>query len=202
MLASIFLVASLFGTSTIAQTIAPSYNVSVYSYKNVDQTYGGLYLGNAGDGEIARLYEFFQLPNYTAGTVITSATFNFYYDGPYLNAAGPHDLYITSNTWNGSTITWANQPGPVGGVITSFNLTAIGLVTVDLTSSVNAAYQSGGPFSFLVKSPIEGSTKNDWRYVSGESLIVTIAAVPEPETYLMLLLGIGLVGIAIRRRTA
>lgn len=203
MLAGAFVAAALFGANAIAQTIAPSQNVSIYTSQSNANTYSnGPFVGNAGDGEISRLYEQFVLPSYTAGTVVTSATLNLHYDGPYNGATGPLDFYSTSNAWNGASITWLNQPGAVGGVITSFNLTTTGVVTIDLTASANAAYQNGGVFSFLVKSPNEGSRLNDWRYIRDESLTVNIAAVPEPASYAMLLLGIGLVGVWVRRRAA
>ena len=77
------------------------------------------------------------------------------------------------------------------------------------------AFPSDGPYSFDVTTVVAGALENGWSHVgfslrdvafgSGLSsrnnyLTVTAAVIPEPETYAMLLAGLGLVGFIIRRR--
>jgi hypothetical protein len=62
----------------------------------------------------------------------------------------------------------------------------------DWTPGVSFSVSAGGSLSFML-----ASTDADQFYVSG---MTVTAAIPEPETYAMLLAGLGLLGFAARRR--
>ncbi len=73
-------------------------------------------------------------------------------------------------------------------------------------NGVVAAAAVGTDLNFFMFSLPEGvATKEQFAGVwsfDGEKLSYTVAAIPEPETYAMLLAGLGLIGFAARRRAA
>jgi hypothetical protein len=84
-----------------------------------------------------------------------------------------------------------------------------GVTAVVLTSSTDYAEYSGarlGQVTFSAYAPLVNDAGN-WNIVVGgdNSLMVpdtTVFAVPEPETYAMMLAGLGLLGLVARRRRA
>lgn len=61
----------------------------------------------------------------------------------------------------------------------------------------NYTFGSYGHFDFIIGYNDSFSTHNDW---DDMVIGVNIAAIPEPETFAMLLAGLGLLGLAARRR--
>ncbi|MFN4064547.1 PEPxxWA-CTERM sorting domain-containing protein [Azoarcus communis] len=87
---------------------------------------------------------------------------------------------------------------------------AFGTSTVSLTGEntiANISFDMPEYVDFSIGAALGGLNEVDWTIDSsvlrsGDILSVTIAPVPEPETYAMLLAGLGLVGFAARRRRA
>ena len=87
---------------------------------------------------------------------------------------------------------------------------AFGTSTVSLTGEntiANISFDMPEYLDFSIGAALGGLNEVDWTIDSsvlrsGDILSVTIAPVPEPETYAMLLAGLGLVGFAARRRRA
>ena len=83
-----------------------------------------------------------------------------------------------SVVWDGVTLGTVNAPSPLTHY--SYNVTATGHDTLTFLGQNNPSYNR----------------------LSNVSLLATVGAVPEPETYGMLLAGLGMVGFMARRRKA
>ncbi|MGK5031302.1 PEP-CTERM sorting domain-containing protein [Janthinobacterium sp. DSP2-3-3] len=107
---------------------------------------------------------------------------SFAYSGRPNTAGGANSLMNVY--WGSTLLTPTALVGNTGGVWQSYNqnLTALGSSTV-------LRFESIGP----VSAPTYGS------YLDNVSVM---AAVPEPESYAMMLLGLGLLGFMARRKTA
>ena len=122
----------------------------------------------------------------TSQTLATTAgsnyTLSFAYSGRPDTPGGANSLMNVY--WGSTLLTPTSLIGNTGGVWQSYsqNLTALGSSTV-------LRFESIGP----VSAPTYGS------YLDNVSVM---AAVPEPETYAMMLLGLGLLGFMARRKSA
>jgi hypothetical protein len=89
-------------------------------------------------------------------------------------------LYETANTGNRLN----------GGLVSEMNITGTGLTANSfLLKSVDDGHMVGGPYYMAAK--VQG--------IAGDKS-GSIGLIPEPETYAMLLAGLGLLGLAARRR--
>jgi hypothetical protein len=110
----------------------------------------------------------------------------------YLNSSRIHDLSITSFSlyrYDPATMSI------IGNAIAGINNTLPGANPTDAWS-LSAFGLASGAYALRVDGQVMG---NGGGAFGGD---LTIAAVPEPETYAMLLGGLGLVGFAARRRKA
>jgi hypothetical protein len=93
-----------------------------------------------------------------------------------------HDDGVVLTFADASIGTVVNAPGPTGFTNTPFNVNAPAAGTYAFT--LNYTECCDGPANLVFR--INGAP-------------VGVAAIPEPDTYLMLLVGIGLLGFAVRR---
>ena len=156
--------------------------------------------GNIDQVGFHRFFQNFTLPEYIPGSTLSSATLNFSYEKLYSN---PLQLFGTAG--NSASFDWYKQPATTTGVL--------GLIQkndawtsgqIDVTDFINNAYKTGNTAGFLIRSSVEDKNFTDVaRFASGQSLNLTFTpSVPEPETYAMLLIGVGLIGVATRRKRA
>ncbi len=112
---------------------------------------------------------------------------------------------------NGATDSLVRSTNPNGGVYTTNNLggqafgslgfsTAGGPVSFDVSGGSGAAFASAGDRLFSVNLTTGAATELGSVGTSLRGL--TASAVPEPATWAMMIMGFGLVGAAMRRRTA
>ena len=109
--------------------------------------------------------------------------------------------------------TYSQRPWTGGDKFFSFDYTFTTVGIFDLTASVMCSRDLSGLFGTANDNP----TKEDWNawtenihrqspYLQGETerykLAVVASPVPEPATYAMMLAGLGLMGVTVRRRKA
>jgi hypothetical protein len=105
-----------------------------------------------------------------------------------------------------ATFVDTNANGSVTGTAYSDQLILGHLGTIFNYSSGTAQTTGGtglyagatGGSDYETMNYVVGSTSTDWRY--SQVVVARINPIPEPETYAMLLAGLGFVGVAIRRR--
>ena len=196
-----------FGQTQAATTVlSPTVNISIVNYDcgcipdqwNPD---AGMYVGGGGteagstNSMMAAIFIRFELPTYIPGTDVTNADF-------VLKAVNDTwfpssmDVATTDNGLDPSAIHVYNQPRP-GQYLSSFSALAGEFIHLDLTAAVNAAYQHDGVITFFIWN--EHDIYSYQQFDVNKELDLTISAVPEPETYGMLLAGLGLIGIKGRR---
>ena len=128
------------GDATVAGGLLADLNFGAEDYS------GGLLTGSDGSGLFGpyRFYLLFALPVFVPNTFISSATLRgFYSDDWDTFDDRTHSFYQAPAAWSESTITWNNQPGPLGGSLGSFNAAAATpgtLVSWDVTFALNTAY--------------------------------------------------------------
>lgn len=131
-----------------------------------------------------------------------------------------HDMLIN---WNESTVTWnsvtsgiqTNNAEASSTLLASFGANnssanvAISELAIDLTASLQAMQSGALPGYGWVLMPFASGTNgidvhaSEFATASLRPLLtVDVMPVPEPETYAMLLAGLGLVGFAAKRRQA
>jgi len=93
-------------------------------------------------------------------------------------------IQITGTKADGSTVTAQQRFDLTPGSFTTFG----------------SEYFAG--FTGLTSLQFSGTGTNNARYVGIDNLSLTIAPVPEPETYAMLLAGLGLIAAVARKRKA
>jgi hypothetical protein len=127
------------------------------------------------------------------GTSVLTGTFNMSGGGASDVFENPFGAVVTTTTYTPADHPACTQYNYCGGVthvsVTLNNLQANG------ANELVFAYTS--PTSF------NGTARNGWQGIGDEGWYVgavNVAAVPEPETYAMMLAGLGLLGGMVRRR--
>lgn len=69
--------------------------------------------------------------------------------------------------------------------------------TAQRTGGTGPYAGTGGGSDYETMNYVVGGTSTDWRY--SQVVVARIDPIPEPETYAMLLAGLGLLGVAVRR---
>lgn len=138
-----------------------------------------------------------------AGMAVGSATLNLYHQ--YNDGQGAlFNLYQNTSAWNSSISSWSSLPthsaSPVAQLSISDSSENLWRM-LDVTAAVNA-WTSGSlaNYGFTLERVDQGNPYIYFSASSGPTLDIT-AAVPEPETYAMLLAGLGLLSAVARRKT-
>jgi len=192
-------------------------DIDAFSNQNGNIYRGGLFSGVdgiVGPDDPSRFYLKFNLPAYTAGTIISSATLTGYYNDDY-DAADDrtHSFFLAANDgWTESGITWNNQPGATGPALAAFDAAAATPGTFlnwNITSAANGEYSGDGVLSILLRADDESLVESNanWEYFASKEydaglafkLSVTIVPVPEPTT--LSLLFPGLLALMASRRS-
>ena len=174
---------------SIASALALTLSVSAQAKTNVIP--GGLIvdsgavIGNVSNGSFQDLINFTVSPNIGAGITTSGLTYNA--KGATLNFAALYEgtfsslaqLTNQSVIWSSSTVVSTADGKSVSTKITG------DVGTLDFTKS----------YTLLVK----GSSVNNGTYTA-QITLDALPAVPEPETYAMLLAGLGLMGAVARRK--
>jgi hypothetical protein len=160
--------------------------------------------------------------NLSSGQFITDVLFNSILDATSLtftefNAAAPPAVVsvtksATQSLTGGSQIkgggfnidiNYDNSPpgnrfGTSGGTVSIFEITGTGLTSANfLKLSLDNGSMFGGPY-YMAADVLGIPAGTDGQTISGS--IGTTAAIPEPETYAMMLAGLGMMGFVARRR--
>ncbi len=157
---------------------------------------------NSGINSVSsEMYEKFLLPAYVEGSSISSAEFKFSYSSIIASSWQPLAIYGVSKNWTGSDIygMYAYQGPKLALVPQGQNMHAV----IDLTDYVNSAYQKGQTWvSFAIATQYGVGYGDDAIAILPEKTLnlSLVSAVPEPSTYAMMLLGLGLLGFTIRRQ--
>lgn len=207
---NVFLFLSLMSVSALSYSevleIKPKYDFSTY-FNSSNYTSGvidsSLYGGSAGagPGRTYKQYEKFLLPNYVAGTDISSAIFDITYVSMF-NSNRDIKIYAVDGNWE--SLSLFNSSGPEAkGEIGSLPQGGYSHAAIDLTTFVNDAYQRGdSAVGFVIMSQWGWTNFNDAINIGREKYLnlTLTSAVPEPSSYAMALLGLGLLGFVAQRR--
>jgi len=181
-------------------SLSPTDNYTVAIVDDWDHPFqvwaDGTYGGDTNWGSFS-IVDRFQLPAFTAGTNVTSADYVLHATSAP-EGSFPHSVYLTSNTWQASDVDSGILPQPQGAPLRSFQIGSGQDMHIDLTSAVNAAYHGDGIITILIANSDYHYNGQD--FDKDKSLNLTISAVPEPETYAMMLAGLGIMGMLARRR--
>jgi hypothetical protein len=186
-------------------TLAPTENWTLASIDDWDHPFAiypnGPY---AGDGNAAQwtIFNRFVLPSATLGSNVTHADYVLHaLSNPdnYPNLIYPLSVYVISNAWNVADMDLDHHPyiSNSSVPVLSFTVLAGQDAHLDLTNAVNAAYHGDGVITLLVGNADYRYNSQD--FASNKTLNLTVSAVPEPETYGMLLAGLCVMGWARRR---
>lgn len=169
---------------------------AVFSTRNGNtNVYNNGGVGNVAQQGYTRLYEKFVLPQYDPSLTLTSALLWM----PV--TIGNMEVYQTEANWEG--FSFYKQPKTIGTMVGRTATSKEKQVPVELTELINKAYQSNTPLAFMMKSEVEGRNWTDSMIFGNgaHTLALTFSSpVPEPESYAMLLAGLGLLGFALRRK--
>jgi len=169
-----------------AATIATPASAAVVIY-HASNPGGAVTLTPAGPGAVSSGIGFDVL-----GVGAFTATFSF--TNPYTPAAAqgsasfnfdPDIITFTSGVFSGGLSTFVVTPGPTGTAI-----------QVDLAS------MPAGPQTLTLMGTLTTAPRGNSFARIGGSITLTDAAVPEPATWAMFILGFGAVGSFMRRRNA
>lgn len=175
-----------YGISTLS-LLGDGFSVDITGTKNGIDSYAYLDSGHGGLGVCGTLTAGNQCnpandDNITSNEVLTM-TFN--------NAVTIDKIWFNNNHDGDGTLSGNNVQ--IGGTDYSLILaTGVPSFSDDWTPNTSFYVAAGGSLSFQL-----ASTNFDQFYISG---MTVTAAVPEPETYAMLMAGLGLIGFMARRR--
>lgn len=203
-----FLIVTLFGvfTSTaLAETIINANQVGNLAENNrPNRAYLTGLFGN-GAKNIGLLQ--FDLTAF-ANVPTSSATLNLYHQANFGYGA-IFNLYINTSPWDASINSWADIPTHLANPTAQLIINDLGIYTwrtVDVTEAFNAWISGSLPnYGFTLEredraNPVVffAAGVNE---TNGYGPTLSIAAVPEPETYAMFLAGVGLIGFIAMRRS-
>ena len=207
-----FLVCGFLASNGFAQTLPALQTGNI----SVDNNTDGDYLTvNWTDGQQNIGLLQFDLSAYASFS--GTATLNLYHqwnDGNALGKSAVFNLYQNTSAWDSSIVDWAERPSydptPAATLTISDSNTFLWR-SVDVTAAVSS-WTSGAmanygftlervdqdnPYIFFVAN---GFHPDDETQDLGPTLTLATAPVPEPETYAMMLAGLGLLGFVARRR--
>lgn len=176
-------------------SISSSTHLSTFYNNGTTNTFDNGGVGAVFGGGYTRLYEKFILPAYDPSLTLTSGLLWTPTTGRSM------EVYLTDGNW--VSFNYYTAPKAIGGLVAKTATDKKQNKPIDLTEYLNKAYKNGTPVGFMMKSAIEGQNWTDATiFPSGaQKLSLTFtSAVPEPETYAMLLTGLGMMGFIIRRR--
>ncbi|QHJ01368.1 PEP-CTERM sorting domain-containing protein [Xylophilus rhododendri] len=140
---------------------------------------------NTTDGSFADLFNFTVGPNAGSILVSTASTFSSY--GVSLSSLALYlGTYTTTASLSGLT--------PIVFSASPVNMDLGNGIVVDTVANKSFALSPAATYTLAVN----GTSIGDSRYTS----IVQLAPVPEPETYAMLLAGLGVMGFVAKRKKA
>ena len=184
-LAAMLASAAFVAQSASADTINRTHELTLISDEagGFNGHFGDAFAATTMGSNFSDLFTFNVASSFDSSASVTSS---------YLNSALVKDLLITgfslyhydtmTSSVTGTAIAGVNETGGGAHPTDNWSLTAFGLTS--------------GTYAIKVDGTVVG---NGGGAFGGD---VTIAAVPEPETYGMLLAGLGLVGFMARRRKA
>jgi hypothetical protein len=158
-----------------------------------------------------RTYLRFDLPALAAGEVLAGVSLQLSYAQGGNEGSSIALHHVTDDSWLESAITWSNRPDYDAAALDSQTIfLGHAMMTFNLPLSALAADQDGS-LSLLLKLSDEGSSDTasfyskeainfPGNYGPAAMLTLNTAPIPEPETWGLMLTGLGLVGWAARRR--
>ncbi|SHN33491.1 PEP-CTERM protein-sorting domain-containing protein [Duganella sacchari] len=186
LLATMICGATLFGASAYAATVGKTVTLNLASDDEggFNAHFGNNFSSLYTNDTFVDKYKFVLAGNYDSAASLTSS---------FLKSGTIKDLLITDF----SVVQYDPMTNAVLHTYTGINTTAN---TVNPTDSWELSAQglSTGSYYVQVGGKIIGNGGGSY----GSDLTVSIAAVPEPETYAMMGLGLGLLGVVARRKKA
>ena len=151
-----------------------------------------------------------QATNYTLPTALTTTNTSTFYPLPlsgafsdtfsFILATGTLDVVGVTSYWD--TVAPVEVDFSlsqlVGGTATGTPTTVVANATLDLTN-----HQARYHYTFTGLTALDNyalTVSGDATHLGSQYALQMVAAVPEPESYAMLLAGLGLVGAMVRRR--
>ncbi len=199
------ILAGLFATSAVAADTLNASQVGNISTANQNLSSEFLTVNWSGGEQNIGLIQF-DLAAYN-GQTVGSATLNLFHrwNG---GAGASFGLFMNTASWDSGINSWSSAPSHLATPTAVLSITDDNQGiwrSVDVTSAVNSwAHGSVANYGFTLQrldqdNPFVyfASTAN-----SGGAPTLSISAVPEPETYAMMMLGLGILGGVARRRSA
>ena len=183
LLASLMVGASLFGSSAFALGKNVTVNLASDGEGGFNAHFGNNF-SSVNTGSLFSDFYNFELTSMSdSSSSITSS---------YLKSSTIKDLMIT-----GFTMLQYDAGNNVINTYTGVNTTGGGLHPTD-TWELNAMGLSAGKYAIEVDGKVIGNGGGSY----GSDLTIAVAAVPEPETYGMMIAGLALLGVVARRKQA